>query len=469
MPRLSLYKPERGQDYKFMDRQISEMFQVGGTDVYLHKYLGPKIATEGTADQPIYDAVKETNIQDLLFLENRDRKYSEEIYRIRGIYNVQNIDFNLSQFGLFIDNDTIYMTVHINDFVTYIGRKPLSGDVLELPHLRDNFALNEYEIGLPRYYVIEDVGRASEGFSATWYPHLYRLRLKKITDAQQFADILDKPAIDANGDPIDKTLRDILSTRGAELQINDAVILQAEADSPKSGYETRQFYTLAVDEQGKTTLNTADNTSGLDASVTSITALESNKRPVRTGYTGFLVGDGFPQNGYDFGHGIQFPETAGPDDFFLRTDFMPNRLFRFNGSRWVKVEDAVRMNMTNNDTRQTHTTGFINNTTHIYNEAVAIDWINLEKDISSFNTNIDYPATALYLVLKLDTVEIAFTIADHTGIITDLGGKIRITLPVINTEQQAIPYAGTWKLSLCNNREAQRQSLSKALRPKADL
>jgi hypothetical protein len=295
------------------------------------------------------------------------------------------------------------------------------------------------------------------------------LRLKKITDAQQFADILDKPAIDANGDPIDKTLRDILSTRGAELQINDAVILQAEADSPKSGYETRQFYTLAVDEQGKTTLNTADNTSELDASVASITAAESFKRPVRTGYTGFLVGDGFPQNGYDFGHGIQFPETAGPDDFFLRTDFMPNRLFRFNGSRWVKVEDAVRMNMTNNDTRQTHTTGFINNTTHIYNEAVAIDWINLEKDISSFNTNIDYPATALYLVLKLDTVEIAFTIADHTGIITDLGGKIRITLPVINTEQQAIPYAGTWKLSLCNNREAQRQSLSKALRPKADL
>jgi hypothetical protein len=86
MPRLSLYKPERGQDYKFMDRQISEMFQVGGTDIYLHKYLGPKIATEGTADQPIYDAVKETNIQDLLLLENRDRKYEPDVYVSRGIY-----------------------------------------------------------------------------------------------------------------------------------------------------------------------------------------------------------------------------------------------------------------------------------------------------------------------------------------------------------------------------------------------
>jgi hypothetical protein len=453
-----------------MDRQISEMFQVGGTDVYLHKYLGPKIADSGTADQPIYDAVKETNIQDLLFLENRDRKYDEEIYRIRGIYNVQNIDFNLSQFGLFIDNDTLYMTVHINDFIKYIGRKPLGGDVIELPHLRDDFALNDYDVSLPRYYVIEDVGRASEGFSATWYPHLYRLKIKKITDAQQFADILDKPAVDANGDPTDKTLRDILSTHARELEINDAVILQAEADAPKSGYETRQFYTLAVDPTtGKSTLNTVDS-SELDASVSSITALESNKRPVRTGYTGFLVSDGFPSNGYDFGHGIQFPEAAGPDDFFLRTDFLPNRLFRFDGTRWVKVEDAVRMNMTNNDSRQTLKTGFINNTAHIYNQAIKQDWVKLTEGATQFVTEWAYPVTALYLVLKLETVELAYTIADYAELFADDGnGKVQITLPVIKTEQQIIPHTGTWKISLCNNREDQRTSLSKALRPKADL
>ena len=68
MPRLSLYRPEKGNDYKFIDRSASEMFQVGGTDVYLHKYLGPANPDEenATADQPRYDAVKETNIQDLL-------------------------------------------------------------------------------------------------------------------------------------------------------------------------------------------------------------------------------------------------------------------------------------------------------------------------------------------------------------------------------------------------------------------
>ena len=470
MPRISLYRPEKSNDYKFIDRQVSEMFQAGGTDVYIHKYLGPKLATEGTADQPIYNAVKETNIQDLLFLENRDRKYAEEIYRIRGLYNVQNIDFNLSQFGLFIDQGTLYMTVHINDFIKYVGRKPLSGDVIELPHLRDDFALNDYDISLPRYYVIEDVGRASEGFSVTWFPHLYRLKLNKITDSQQFADILDKPAKDANGDASNQTLRELLSTHNKELEINDAILQQAEADAGQSGYETRQFYTLAVDPiTGKPVLNTSD-TSALDASITSITALESNARPLRSGYSGYLVTDGIPSNGYDFGHGIQFPESPGPDDFFLRTDYLPNRLYRFDSTRWVKVEDNVRMTMTNTDTRATQKTGFINNSTYIYNEAIAVDWIPLAVGATTITTTIDYPQTALYLVLKLETTEIAFTIADHTGIITDSGsGKILVTLPIIAAEQQTIPYAGTWKLSLCNNREAQKQSLSKALRPKADL
>ena len=108
MPRLSLYKPEKGNDYTFMDKQIHEMFTVGGTDIFVHKYLGPNNPDEAdaTADQPRYDAVKETNIQDMLFLENRDRKYDPDIYTMRGIYNVQDIDFDMSQFGLFLANDT---------------------------------------------------------------------------------------------------------------------------------------------------------------------------------------------------------------------------------------------------------------------------------------------------------------------------------------------------------------------------
>jgi hypothetical protein len=467
MPRLSLYKPERGQDYKFMDRQISEMFQVGGTDVYLHKYMGPKLNPNGTADQPVIDSYNVANIQDLLFLENRDRKYEEEIYRIRGIYNVQNIDFNLSQFGLFIDNDTIYMTVHINDFIKYIARKPISGDVIELPHLKDQFALNDYDIALPRYYVIEDVGRASEGFSPTWYPHLYRLKLKKITDSQQFADILNKPATDANGDPSGTTLRELLSTHNKELEINDQIVAQAEADAPKSGYETRQFYTLAVDSTGKPTLTTADETDISAAST--VRASQVTGVPERTGYTGYLVGDGFPVNGYEFGFGIQFPSSPAQNDFFLRTDFLPNRLFRFDSTRWIKVEDAVRMSMTNNDVRRTFKTNFINNNNYMYTDIVATDYVRLVQGAAVVSTNIASTILAPYVVLKLDTNKLEYALADYPDLISINGDFIQIVLPIINLVQQTIPYDGVWAVTLYNVREEERQSLSKALKPKADL
>lgn len=498
MPRLSLYKPEKGNDYKFIDRQASEMFQAGGTDVYVHKYLGANTAPGSTtADQPGYSTVAPTNIQDLLFLENRDRTYDTQIYRIRGLYNVQNIDFNLSQFGLFIDNDTLFMTVHINDFINFVGRKPMSGDVLELPHLRDDFALNDFDFGLPRYYVIEDVGRASEGFSVTWFPHLYRLKLKRITDNQQFAQIFNQPALDANGDPVNgTTLKDLLSTYNQELAINDAVVQQGELDAPKSGYETRQFYTLAADPTtGVPVLETADETDILasNASAT-ISASGAQAVPQRSGYSGYLLGDGYPVNGYEFGFGIQFPSNPVNNDFFLRVDFLPNRLFKFDEANngWIAVEDSVRMNMTNNDTRHTLKTGFINNgTTWLYTDAVPYG-AGLSRNLTpisgqqkSFipagttviNTRIPFQS-APYVALKLDTVVLDYALADHPTVIVDdgtepfgpgQGGFLQVNLPVIDGVQQATPFAGTWTVTLYNSREAERQAISKALKPTADL
>ena len=85
MPRLSLYREEKQNDYRFFDRNISEQLTVGGTDLYIHKYLGPQDQGESVDfSQPQYDALDPLNIQDLLFLENRDRKYAKDIYRLRG-------------------------------------------------------------------------------------------------------------------------------------------------------------------------------------------------------------------------------------------------------------------------------------------------------------------------------------------------------------------------------------------------
>ena len=360
MPRLSLYKPERGNDYHFLDKQILEMFTVGGTDINIHKYIGTEVpsADDRSATQPEYDVVAETNIQDLLFLENRDRKYDPDIYTTRAIYNVQDIDFDLSQFGLFLSNDTLFMTVHINSIVKTLGRKPLSGDVIELPHLKDEYALNDYSTALKRFYVIEDVNRAAEGFSQTWYPHLYRLKLKQIYDGQEFAEILDLPAEEGS----DTTLRDVLSTYEKEMQINDAVVAQAEADAPKSGFDISHYYTVATNDDGSVALRTADSDE-LDASGITTSADEVTDRPDRAGYTGYLVGTGAETpNGAPFGFGINFPADNQEGDYFLRTDFLPTRMFKYDGVRWVKVSDDIRMTLSNTLERRTYKTDFINNT-----------------------------------------------------------------------------------------------------------
>lgn len=376
MPRLSLYKPERGKDYSFLDKTITEMFTVGGTDVFVHKYLGPKNPDEAsaTADQPAYNAVAETNIQDMLFMENRDRKYDPDIYTMRGIYNVSDVDFDMSQFGLFLQNDIIFMTIPINASVKTLGRKIMSGDVIELPHLKDEHALNDYSVALKRFYVVEDVNRASEGFAQSWYPHLYRVKMKQIVDSQEFKEILDLPAQEGSS----QTLRDVLSTYETEMQVNDAVIAQAEADAPRSGYDTSHLYTLQVDDRGVPELVTTDATD-LDTSTQNELADRVNQTPEREGYTGYLIGDGLAPNGEAFGSGISFPTSQIEGDYFLRVDMFPNRLFRYDGRRWVKMEDNVRMTLSNTNTKNTQRTGFVNNT----NEAtIAGDTVKERQGLS---------------------------------------------------------------------------------------
>lgn len=513
MPRLSLYRPEKTNDFKFADRTIYEMFQVGGVDVYIHKYIGPVNPdnNSATATNPQYDAVKETNIQDLLFLENRDRKYDPDIYVIRGHYQVQDTDFNLSQFGLFLQNDTIFMTVHISSSVDAIGRKIMPGDVFELPNLKDEYALNDFKSALKRFYVVEDVNRAAEGFSATWYPHLYRLKLKPIVDSQEFKDILDRPededsfrgdfvndiiytvgqTVKYKGDlyecvaevsgisPPDMTywqkynknnLRDLLSTYETEMQINDAVVAQAEADAPASGFETSQFYTLSYDKDtAKPAIQTVDQT---DIDTTSaVPSSQFNKEPVKEGYSGYLIGDGVPPNGEQFGFGIQFPRLAASGDYFLRTDYMPNRLFRYDGARWIKFEDKVRMTLTNTDTRQTHRLSFVNNNQFSGIDRMITDIVeigsNRQAQFTENENTLDFQVSDTYVFIKtnLDYAEnykIEAWLDENTLArditIEDTQGKLSFKINEYILENSRIRYTVYDKIV------EQRQATSKALK-----
>jgi len=408
MPRLSLYRPNRTRDYQFLDRTISEMYTVGGMDIFIHKYMGPQTGGEDSAvsgnydiTQPIYETLDPLNIQDLLLLENRDRIYDPDVYVMRGVYNHQDIDFDLTQFGLFLNNDTLFITFHYNDMIDTFGRKLMNGDVFEVPNLKDYNPLNaSIPQPLPRYYVVQDADFATEGMSQTWMPHTWRVKATPMTNNQEFKDILKKPVVSENiwdsgnfyptgwitnyGDvyyrarqntPADTeitntnywelynpaTQSDVFSTRIKDTQINDAILAQADVEVPASGYDTQPLYILPTLSDGQPANPVSLST---DSNVTvDGTQGGMNITPQADGYTiGYLTGDGVPPNGLPVVTGVQFPLNPVSGDFCLRLDYFPNRLFRYDSRRWVKIEDKVRTNLNNGATNDTLRSSFVNNT-----------------------------------------------------------------------------------------------------------
>lgn len=310
MPRLSLWNPNKRNDFKFIDRIVGEHIYAGGTGVIVHKYIGIQ-DTDDSGDPTLPSGVTSDDlfIQDLLFLENRDRKYSKDLFELRGQYNLQDNDsYDLSQFGLMLANDTVMMNFHIESMVDAIGRKLMPGDVLELPHLRDDLLLGSDE-AVNRFYVVSDGSRPSEGFDPNWWPHLWKVKLTPMTDSQEYRDILGTG--EEEGD-----LRSLISKYQNEIIINDTILEQAARDVPHDP-QYRSNAHLYYDP-------------------------EVPDKPV----VGFEYGasDGTPPNGVDVvGSGTSFPTDSVQDgDYFLRTDFTPHRLFRKDGNRWLKIEDDNR-------------------------------------------------------------------------------------------------------------------------------
>ena len=435
MPRLSLWKDgAHTYDYKYMDRNISEMFTVGGTGILVHKYLGTneqnltkttnaaQVAvgttlnfastadidlgmfvtatgvTTGTtvsaktantvtlsastttvlasgatvkfytdAAKPSYVNQSAQNIQDLLFLENRDRKYDTDVYSMRGIYQVQDVTFDLSQFGMFLQTGTLFMVFHINDMVATLGRKLMPGDVIELMHLKDYYPLDDsLPVALKRYYVISDCNNAAEGYSATWWPHLWRVKINPLTDSQEYKDILNQIKVDIDpftGNTGNITLGSVSSILNKYIEINDAIIREAETNVPFSGYDIDHIYIKPTDPlggPGDPVGITADNVS-LTADEIVVDTDAGVMSPDAT-VQGYLTGDGKTPNGLPVASGIAFPSNPMIGDYALRTDYLPNRLFRWDGRRWVKIEDNVRTTLTPGSSSRTLRSGFINNT-----------------------------------------------------------------------------------------------------------
>ena len=358
MSRISLWKNEKtALDYIWFDKLVYEQFTVGGVDTYVHKYLGasnPNVTNDVT--QPIYPNLSAQNIQDLLFQENRDRVYEPNIYRLRCHYNVQDLDLDLTQFGLMIASGTLYITMHTKNMVDTFGRKLMSGDVLELPNLKEFYSLDEtIPVALKRYYVVQEGTRPAAGFSPTWWSHLWRLKCTPLIDSQEYQSILNQIVIGLDGNPIlvngnTTTYGNITSSGSVYQGMNNAIVAQAQAEVPESGYNTDALYSpLFVN---------GDPAQG---------TLPVGSSPQQK-WTGYLVNNGEAMNGYPVTPATAFPVTPTVGQYVLRQDYFPARLYWWSGTVWEYVNTSQRTPLTPG-TGQTQRDQYVNNSNTFINSS----------------------------------------------------------------------------------------------------
>ena len=174
------------------------------------------------------------------------------------------------------------------------GCKLMNGDVIELPHLIDDLALDANTPPIPKFYVVQDGSRGGEGYSATWWSHIWRVKLGPITDSQEFDDILGSAEDE-------ESMKNLFSTFSKELDITDAVVDSAALNDPIGGATqlTDHLYNY-VDAAGEN----------------------------------FYTGE-------NIATGDSFPVSPNQGDFFIRTDFQPNRLFVRRDTKWARLYDNI--------------------------------------------------------------------------------------------------------------------------------
>ena len=352
---LTLWKGQsyNSKTYAFQDRKANELIRRAGQPLNFYKYIGP-ISTDPNDPQSYIPSdnglTNELTIQDIVFGENRDRKYSDEIYDCRGVFQIADTDFDMSQFGITLP-EQYRIEMGITDIFNQIGRKPMSGDVIEIVALRDSMSLYVDSAPIKKFVVVTEVKRIASGYGTTLLPHIISLLTKPLVDSPEYSDILhnsNRPesiddfmanlGVGADGntgfnnspgnnngisstDPLDpnnmnnKPTTDVFSTGAASLAISLELNQMALEQVRKRSFETRHLY------------------------------IKNNPLKNKLGLVKYLFNnDGIPEDfdGDVIASGNTFPQKPNENDLFIRNDFLPPELYKREKGLWRKMETAWR-------------------------------------------------------------------------------------------------------------------------------
>lgn len=211
----NMWDRRKNQDYTYFDNIILDYFDMCGVGVLIHKYIGTypsgydgsyndefsssdyEYSTSNTTTTTTSTSTTDsslssddlTSFEDAFFGENVNREYDEVPYEIKCIYQEVETLYEMAKYGLYVTSDGMYIEIHLNDCLRKLGRKIMAGDVIEMLHKRDDALLGEDTPAINKFYIVDTVARARDGWSTSWYPHILSLKLATMTDSQEFSGV----------------------------------------------------------------------------------------------------------------------------------------------------------------------------------------------------------------------------------------------------------------------------------------
>lgn len=265
-----------------------------------------------------YQATTLDDVQDQLFMENRDRDYATQSVQFKVAYQPFDAISDLSKFGFQVA-DIYSFTTSFATMVKALGRPIVVGDILEVP------SEMQYDHNLrpvKKFLEVTDTSWAADGYTTSWRPIIYKFQASQMIPSQENRDIVG--TVDTQKYVID----DGAFFDGIE-QIQTGPLTSSEAIKAEAQ--------LAVPETGT---NVREVASGMS----------TNGRPGSYDGRDLYLEDGLPPDGQAYTEGFKLPDVAAATDGeFFRLNYDPalkiaSRLYRFNAvkNKWMYVETDRR-------------------------------------------------------------------------------------------------------------------------------
>ena len=300
--RYHLYQKERSKNYNYIDRVVKSYLEQGGG--LFHVYPMVAILDSNNVEHKIGESG--LVVGDPVFNESPQRKYSRETFDLWGVTQMKTPTFSFSFSGLsLLDGDEKEISFHYNSMVAQLGRKIMVGDVIEWTWLRDLDVLGSDQ-AQNKFYQVTSSERDENGWAANYKYHLWKVKVKPITNSPEFQDLFNTGKEDDFYEDVNSPnggggLDPNNTTQKNELEIMDQILEEAEENGPS--FRLHDEHHVYLDENNQ---------------------LYVENRFIPQGI------DGIPNelNAQDIEFGEFFPSEPKDGDYFLRTDYNPPRLFK---------------------------------------------------------------------------------------------------------------------------------------------